>query len=181
MVVIEPKLVLLESSIAPGMVVADFGAGSGHYTLAVAEMVGVAGKVYAIEVQSGLVQRLQQEVERRGFQDRVISLWGDIEKPGGTSLATDSVDVVIMANVLFQTSDPKNAWREAARVLKPGGSIICIDWDSSCHGAGPQSSAIYSGAIAEKDAREIGGEILNKLTPGPCHYGFVSRLAIKNQ
>ena len=53
------KLVLHE-----GMRVADFGAGTGAYTIACSKRVGNTGKVYSIEVQKGLLKRLEDELKK---------------------------------------------------------------------------------------------------------------------
>lgn len=41
------------------MTVADFGSGSGHYVMALSELVGDRGRVYAIDLQQALLQRVK--------------------------------------------------------------------------------------------------------------------------
>src|SRR3954468_16066117 len=61
-----------------GMHVADFGSGSGHYVLAIAEALEGSGHVYAIDVQRDLLKRTQNEATRRGLKN-VSVIWGDLE------------------------------------------------------------------------------------------------------
>src|SRR6266436_5221672 len=61
-----------------GMHVADFGSGSGHYALAMAEWLAGSGHVYAIDVQRDLLKRTQNEASKRGLKN-VSVIWGDLE------------------------------------------------------------------------------------------------------
>src|SRR5262245_57247244 len=85
-----------------GMHVADFGAGSGHYALEIAEQLGASGHVYAIDIQKDLLKRLHNEAVRLKLNN-VSILWGDLETPGGSKIADHTVDMVLLSNVLFQT------------------------------------------------------------------------------
>src|SRR5689334_22478337 len=100
--------------IKPGMVVADFGAGSGHYVQALAEKVGPEGKVYAIDVQKDLLRRIVNESNKRGHHN-VHILWGDLEKDHGSKLSNESCDLVLISNMLFQTQEKEKVLREAKR------------------------------------------------------------------
>ena len=73
---------VLQLGLREGMKVADFGAGSGHYSRAAAAMVGHSGRVYAIDVQEDVLKhlKLNTHIHHQGIIDTV---WGDIEKPGG--------------------------------------------------------------------------------------------------
>ena len=55
----EPKKNLERFGLEEGMRVADFGSGSGHYTLAASELVGESGLVYAIEIQQLLLKKVK--------------------------------------------------------------------------------------------------------------------------
>ena len=56
-----PEQNVLQLGLREGMRVADFGAGSGAYSLASGKKVGHTGHVYAIEVQKNLVKKLESE------------------------------------------------------------------------------------------------------------------------
>ena len=62
----DPKENILQLGLREGMRVGDFGAGSGHYTLAASGIVGGEGKVYAIDVQEDVLRRLRDAARHAG-------------------------------------------------------------------------------------------------------------------
>jgi ubiquinone/menaquinone biosynthesis C-methylase UbiE len=97
----DPKSNVLQLGLREGMKVADLGAGSGHYTLAAAGIVGADGKVYAVDVQEDVLKHALDTAHRMGLRN-IDAIWGDIERVGGTKLREHSMDAVIISNVLFQ-------------------------------------------------------------------------------
>lgn len=110
-----------------GNTVVDLGAGGGHWTIPLAKMVGPKGRVYAIEVQKEMIPVLKRNLQEASVRNATI-LWGDIEEPGGTKLADRSCDAVVMASVLFQLENKKDAAEETRRLLRPGGKVLVVDW-----------------------------------------------------
>lgn len=161
-------------SLEPGQHVADFGAGSGHYTLSAAEAVGGGGKVYAIDIQKELVGRLKKEAVRRGYGN-VEVIWGDLEKEKGSSLGDSSIHVVIISNTLFQAEDKGAMLGEAYRILKPGGKLLLIDWSDSFGGLGPKKDSVLSPTRAKELLENAGFEIIEKIPAQDHHYGFIGR------
>ena len=70
--------------------VADLGAGSGAYTIPAAQIVR-EGKVYAIEIQKDLLQRINDEANKK-LLSNVETIWGDTERVGGTKLKDGIID-----------------------------------------------------------------------------------------
>lgn len=175
--------------IKPGMIVADFGAGSGAHVFPLAEAVGAGGRVYAVDVQRDLLRRIKNEAVRRKH-DHVDVLWGDVESPGGSKLGDDSVDVVVMSNLLFQLEDKYAAFNEAGRILKPRGKLIIIDWQGGVSNRddddermaftpsmGPHRRDIVSRTEALEFARDAGYEPVREFDVGSHHYGILLRRA----
>ena len=160
--------------IEPGMNVADFGAGSGAYTFAIAEALYGSGHVYAVDVQRDLLQRVKNEATRRGLKN-VEVIWGDLEAEGGSKLQDKSVDLVLISNVLFQLADKHFAVREASRILKPMKRLVIIDWSDSFRGMGPPQQDVVQKKDAEKLAQSAGFELVREFPAGEHHYGLVFR------
>ena len=95
-----PRENVLQLGLREDMKVGDFGAGSGHYARAAAAVVGAGGKVYAIDVQEEVLKHLKLNIHER-HHSIIETLWGDIEKLGGTHLRDASLDAVLLANTLF--------------------------------------------------------------------------------
>jgi len=92
--------------------IAEVGAGSGTITALLAEH----GRVTAVEPSPIGVGRLR---ERFCDDDRVEVIAGEI-----SGLEDESVDAVVMSNVLEHIADDHGALREVARVLRPGGRVV---------------------------------------------------------
>lgn len=159
--------------IEPGMTVADFGAGSGHYTFAIAQMLQGSGRVYAIDVQRDLVRRIKNEAIVRNVSNVVEAVAGDIEKPHGSRLADQSIDVVLVSNTLFALEDPVACLREAHRVLKPSGHLVLIDWSGSFNHMGPHPKHVISEDKAVEIARQARFAFLDTFEAGAHHWGLV--------
>jgi len=158
--------------ITPGMRVADFGSGSGAYTLAVAEALCNSGHVYAIDVQRDLLQRTKSEATKRGYKN-VEVLWGDLEYSGATKIADEVLDIVLVSNLLFQINEKSAVIGEARRVLKPAGKLVIIDWSDSFGGIGPQEVDVVTKENAESLAVSNGFEFVREFPAGSHHYGLI--------
>jgi len=148
--------------------VADFGAGSGFLSRAAAMIVS-KGSVFAIEIHREIVARLARDAAE-GHLDNLHPLWGDIELPGGTRLDNESVDFVIMSNVLFHLDDKLTCINEAKRVLKPGGRLLVVDWSESFGGLGPTPQAVVTKQLAEELCARAGFTKVSDSIPGGEHH-----------
>jgi ubiquinone/menaquinone biosynthesis C-methylase UbiE len=170
-----PKENLEKFGLSPGTIVADIGAGVGHYAITAAKMVnGMDGKVYAIDVQKELLEKLKNEAGRERL-DNLEIIWGDAEKVGGTKLRDASVDVVLVSNMFFQVEDRVGFIKEISRILKPKGRLFFIDWSDSYGGIGPKSDAVVTESQAKGIFSENGFVVDKDVPVGSHHYGLVIR------
>ena len=154
------------------MHIADFGAGSGFYSMSLAEEVGDNGRVYAIDVQKDLLQKIKNEAKAKGVSNLEI-IWGNVEKAGGTKMGDNTIDIVVIANILFQAEDKNNVCIEAKRILKVGGRALVIDWLDSFGGLGPTKENVFLLSSA-KDIFQKNGFVLDKeFDAGDHHYGLI--------
>lgn len=160
--------------IEPGMTVADFGAGSGAYTLRLAEHLAGAGHVYAIDVQRDLLKRIHNEAQRRKLHT-VRVIWADVEGPGGSKLADQSVDLVLMSNLLFQLDEKPRVFAEAMRIVRPHGRLAVIDWADSFGNMGPTKDAVVKKETARSLAETAGFTLDREFAAGAHHYGLIFR------
>lgn len=162
----------MQIGLREGMKVGDFGAGSGHYSRAAAAIVGTGGKVYAIDVQEDILKHLKLNTHEQ--HTRIIeSVWGDIEKPGGTHLRDASLDAVLLANVLFQVENRFGLLTEIKRVLKAGGKLMVVDWAGSYGGIGPSPERVVTEHDAEAFFINGGFHKVKSFRAGPHHYGVL--------
>ena len=155
-----------------GMTVADLGAGTGAYTIPLAEKVGETGRVYAVEVQKDFLTNIKTEATNRGLKN-IELLWGNIENVGGTKIKDSAVDVVVISNVLFLAEDKQGLLREARRILKPQGKLLLIDWSDSFNSLGPSPAMIIPKEAAKSMCEAEGFVLKSEVDAGSHHYGFI--------
>lgn len=158
--------------VEPGMLVADFGSGSGAYVLAIAERLENAGRVYAIDVQRDLLRRTLNEAHQRGYNN-VEVIWADLEVPGASKLKSGSLDLVLVSNLLFQVPDKRAVLTEAHRILRPHGRLALIDWVDSFGGMGPIKEDVVKKEKALEFAASTGFALAREFEAGAHHYGLI--------
>lgn len=169
----DPQKNIQQLGLTEGMRVADLGAGSAAYTLAVARQVGSSGKVYAVEVQKDLLSHIKNSAAKQGLSN-VEVIWGDIEQPGGTKIKERTIDAAIVSNVLFQADDKHAVAEEVKRILKPGGQALVIDWKESFGGMGPHPDHVVKEQKAKQIFEDCGFTINRSIAAGEHHYGFIT-------
>jgi len=172
-----PKTVINALGITPGMAIADVGAGSGEYSIELARAIGHSGHVYAIDVQKDLLTRIRSVATNEGISSIEV-IWGDIEKQGGANLSDGTIDVAVVANVLFQIEDKRSAAQEIVRIVKPQGKIAIIDWEDSFGGLGPQPENVVPSRDAEKFFAEFDFKKVSEFNAGDHHYGLILRRSL---
>ena len=168
----DPKNNIKQLGLTEGMSVADFGSGAGHYTLALSQVLGDTGRVYAIDIQKTLLQKIKNIASTEN-RHNIDILWGDMEQVGGTKLADNSTDAVVLANDLFQVEEKNNVAMEIRRILKPGGKLMVVDWADSFGGIGPAGADIVVESTAKKLFEDIGLRFISRFDEGEHHYGLI--------
>lgn len=170
----DPEKNIAQFFLKEGMIVADFGAGTGAYAVAAAKRVGERGRVYAIDVQKELLSSVKTATSKEGLSNVEI-LWGDIEEPHGTKMADGSADATIVSNVLFQSENRSGLLNEAGRVLKKGGALLFVDWADSFGGLGPHPDQVIKKNDARRMMENAGFTYERDIDAGEHHYGMVFR------
>jgi ubiquinone/menaquinone biosynthesis C-methylase UbiE len=173
-VFVNPSNVIEVLGVSPQMVVADFGCGSGHYTIEAAKKTGKYGKVYAIDIQQDMLGFVRSQAQLQNLSN-IETIWTDLEKPKATGLKENSVDFVIISNILFQAENKIQIVQEAFRILKTGGKAGVVEWDiENTPGAfGPNMEARISKETTKKIFGEAGLTLEKEFNPGDHHYGLV--------
>ncbi len=169
----DPQKNIESIGIGEGSVVVDLGSGSGFYSMIAAQKVGPEGRVYAVDVQKELLDRLKTNAENQHLNNIEI-IWGDVERVGGSKVGTGIADVVLVCNILFQLEDKESIVTEALRLCRPNGRVCVIDWTDSHFGLGPDESMI----VTEQQAKSLFSkqfELDKSFDAGEHHYGLVFR------
>jgi ubiquinone/menaquinone biosynthesis C-methylase UbiE len=172
-----PEKNIEQLRLQPNQVIADFGAGSGAYTIAAAKALKGTGKVFAIDVQKDLLTRLENACREQHLSN-VGFIWANLEQAGGAKLSDQSVDIAFVSNVLFQADDKKVLLEEVKRVLKNNGLLLIIDWTSSFNGMGPTKEQVFPEIEARKLVESLNFTFDRSIDAGNFHYGMLFRKGI---
>jgi ubiquinone/menaquinone biosynthesis C-methylase UbiE len=115
---------LLRDGVTRGGTWADLGAGTGAFTLALAELVGPGGEVIAVDRDSGALRHLERALRPGGAA--VGTLNGDFTKP----IELPPLDGIVMANSLHFVRDKEPVLALVHRLLKPSGRLLLVEYDA---------------------------------------------------
>jgi ubiquinone/menaquinone biosynthesis C-methylase UbiE len=155
-----------------GAHVADFGSGSGYFTLLIASSIGPSGVVTAIDVQENPLQVIEARARDEGLHN-IRLVRANLEKHGGSTLPDNSQDMVLLANILFQSQKKEDIITEAKRVLKPGGELVMIDWIPETPFGPKEAGWKFSRAEGQKMAEHAQLRFVKEFPASVNHWGLV--------
>lgn len=145
----KPHEVLVALALKPDAVVADLGAGTGYFAMRLAHFVS-AGRVYAVDVEPGMVKHLAARAKQMGLAN-VSAVQG---APDDARLPA-KVDLVLLVDV-YHHIDAREAYFAKLRdSLKPGARVAVIDFNQASP-VGPPRSARIAPDRVEKEMRAAG-------------------------
>jgi ubiquinone/menaquinone biosynthesis C-methylase UbiE len=115
---------LKELHVQPGQVLCDLGCGNGFYTLRLAQLTGARGKVYAVDVQSQMLDMLK-------YRARAAKLGNIVPVLGGQSnphLPDNAIDLVLLVDVYHEFSRPAEMLKRIRNALTPAGRIALVEF-----------------------------------------------------
>ncbi len=140
--------------IRPGTVVADIGAGSGVFSLPFAKAVGTSGKVYAVDIDQGLLDHINQRAHQENLSN-IQTVLGKFEDP---DIPANDVDMAFIHDVLHHIENREAYLKALATYIKPGGMLTVIDMDPSAsdtpHAGSPEM--LVSRAEADRWMSSLG-------------------------
>ena len=169
---LDPVKIINGLSIDSGMSIAHFGCSSGFFTFPIAKKIGNNGKVYALDVLEQKIESIKSQAKLIGAGN-IIAMHANLEERNGSKLEDNSLDWVVMVNMLFQNERRNRIIGEAKRILKLGGQILLIDWKDEELAIGPEKGVRISKKELIKMARKNGLGIIKEFEAGSFHNAFI--------
>jgi ubiquinone/menaquinone biosynthesis C-methylase UbiE len=114
---------ILSEYIKRGQTVLDLGCGSGTFTLAMAKMVGEAGKVIAVDVQDEMLQIVRKKAAKNGLESRIITHKCEQNRIG----IPDKVDFALAFYMVHEVPKAEAFLKEVASLLNPEGKLLIVE------------------------------------------------------
>ena len=167
-----PDVIVESFGLQPGMKVADFGSGSGYFAILMAKKIGENGVVTAVDIMESALETVRARSSAGGLNN-LQTIRADLEVLGGSGLADNSQDMVLLANVLFQSNKRPEVVKESKRVLAPGGTLIFIDWKKGSGGVGPPEASRVDDQEIKSIFENEGLSFVREIDAGAFHYGLI--------
>ena len=117
---------VLGDYIKAGMTVLDVGCGTGYFSLGMARMVGLNGRVVCVDLQAEMIKSLKQRAAKAGLSERI-----DPRVCSDCSLEIDDlagqVDFALAFHVVHHAADVPGLMTEVHRALKRGGRLLVVE------------------------------------------------------
>ncbi len=117
---------ILKSFVSEGMLVLEPGCGMGFFTLDLARLAGLPGKVIAVDIQDKMLAGLRRRAAKAGLASRIDTRL----TTAGTFMIDDlagSIDFVLAFAVIHELPDQSHFFREMHRALRTGGKVLVAE------------------------------------------------------
>ncbi|MCL4473044.1 MAG: class I SAM-dependent methyltransferase [Actinobacteria bacterium] len=168
--VVDSAAVLAELELDQGPVMADIACGIGNYSLAAARKMAPGGKIHAFDLWREGIEELNRRIVAEGVTNLTAAV-ADASKH--IPLADDSVDVCLIATALHDLIEDhtgEGAVREIARVLKPGGRLVIVEFKKVEGSPGPPLHIRLSPGQLDEFVEPFGFEKQHTTDAGPHTY-----------
>lgn len=146
-----PDKIMDALGVGDASVVADLGAGSGWFTIQLADRVGPNGVVLAEDVQRPMIQAIKVRVNRLGLKN-VTTVLGESNDPK----LPIPVDAVLIVDAYHEMDQPVVLLRNVAAKLKPNGRIGIVNFKKDGGGPGPDMEERVDPEAVIRDAQAAG-------------------------
>ncbi len=168
---LNPEKVMEEFGIKEGMKIADFGCGAGYFAILMAKAVGENGRIYALDVLKTALESVRSRAKTEGLLN-IETIWCNLEVLNGSKLKNESVDLVLLANILFQSPKKADIIKDAKGVLGSGKRMIIIDWQEN-QPMGPPKELIVSRRLIRDIVEKEGFKFEKEFSAGSHHWGMI--------
>lgn len=156
-----PDLAVQLLDLKPGLTVADIGAGVGYYSIRIAARVGPAGKVYATDLQPGMLRLMRKRLER----DKITNVEPVLGTETESKLPDNSIDMAVLVDVYHEFSEPQKMLASIKRALKDDGRLVLFEFRKEDPKVPIREEHKMSVAVVKQEL-EAEGYILDRILNG---------------
>jgi len=167
---LQPEEILKQLNIGKDMKIADFGCGAGYFSIPLAKL-AQQGKVYALDILETALQSVRSRAKLEGLFN-VETRHCNLEISNSSGLDNNSLDLVLLANILFQSTKKADIIKEGKRILKKNGQMVIIDWKPN-QPMGPPDKLIVKSDSVKEIAEKQGLKFKKEFPVDKYHWGLI--------
>jgi ubiquinone/menaquinone biosynthesis C-methylase UbiE len=168
----DAEAILADLGLKAGATFIDLGCGEGFFALPAARLVGAGGMVYSLDANPAAVARLKERATAEGLTNLRLK----VGRAEDTVLCEACADFVFFGIVLHDFDEPARVLANAARMLKPGGRLVNLDWKKEPTALGPPLQIRFSQEKAMQLIEAGGFKVQTVTEAGPYHYLIMAGL-----
>jgi len=158
----KPDEVVTLVAAAPGMTVADLGAGTGYFLARLSKAVGPTGKVLGLDVEPDMVRFMTE----RAAKEKLGNVEARTVKVDDPGLAAQSVDRILVVDTWHHVEQRDRYVPWLARALRPGGTVLVVDFTMEAQHGPPVKHRIAPEQVArELEAAGLSPTIVSEALP----------------
>ncbi|WP_315109981.1 class I SAM-dependent methyltransferase [Clostridium intestinale] len=166
---IPPEILISQMPIEKNHTLLDIGAGSGFFTIPMAE--STTNKVYAMDPDFRMLKVIEKKAKEKGITN--IELIQDYLE--NLTIENESIDFAMASLILHEVSSLSNALSKIYEVLKPGGHLLCLEYEKDdLVVEGPPMSIRISSENLEKTLTSIGFKLVKKTKINDAIYTMIA-------
>jgi ubiquinone/menaquinone biosynthesis C-methylase UbiE len=168
---LNPEKILSDIGLAAGMTFVDVGSGDGYFAIPAARMIGLTGKVIAVDIDDGAIKRLRQNATDEGLSQ----VSAEVRSAEETVACERCADFVFFGINLHDFEDPAQVIRNAKSMLRLSGLLVDVDWKPEPMPFGPPLRRRYSIDKARQLIEAEGFNVISVADAGPYYYIIIAK------
>lgn len=164
-----PDQILQYLNLGQCTVMADVGCGPGWFTIEAAKKMQPGGLVYGVDLSQEMLDELSRRAKEAGVENVHPTL---AEDEAEFPIPTESVDVILVANVYHEVDPGSMFLTELKRILKPASTCLVVEWKVEETPVGPPLEERVDQQDVTEEFYANGFILAGTCDVGPYHYGL---------
>ena len=114
---------ILKPFIKEGMKVLDIGCGPGFFSIELAQMVGSSGKVFAVDLQEGMLQKIRNKIKDTELEKRIELIKCESDKLN----VHEKVDFIVAFYMVHEVPEKENLFGSLKNILDENGKFLLVE------------------------------------------------------
>ncbi|OQC52696.1 MAG: hypothetical protein BWX56_00125 [Euryarchaeota archaeon ADurb.Bin023] len=131
--ILPPEEILIKAGLKIKDIFLDIGCGIGYFSIPASRIIGIEGKVFALDTSSEMLEELKRRIYKKNIKN-IIPIFSE---PYRFPLESNAGTFALISNVLHEVEDKISFLEETNRVLIRCGTLCIVEWQKKETERGP--------------------------------------------